>query len=52
MGRASSEKRRKKQKEAILQEQAELGKTVSEGAKNLSATDVGGGQNALSALLG
>jgi hypothetical protein len=37
---------------AQLQQQAELGKTVSEGAKNLSDTDVGGGQNALSALLG
>lgn len=34
------------------QQAAELGKTISEGAVNLSNTDVGGGQNALSALVG
>lgn len=51
--RARSAEIQQQQAEALaLQEQAELGKTVSEGAKNLSDTDVGGGQNALSALLG
>ncbi len=34
------------------QQTAELGATVAQGAKNLSDTDVGGGQNALAAVLG
>jgi hypothetical protein len=37
---------------AAMQQQAELGSTISHGAKNLSETDVGGGQNALQSLLG
>lgn len=47
----ASDQAKRKEQEA-LQATAELGKTVSEGAKNLSDTDVGGGQNALQGLFG
>jgi len=51
--RADAAAQREAEEEAAaMQQQAELGKTVSEGARNLSQTDVGGGQNALQAVLG
>lgn len=40
------------QEAEALQQQAELGKTVSEGARNLAQAEVGAGQNALQAILG
>lgn len=45
---------RRQEKEAAesQQQQAELGATVAQGAQQLGDTDVGGGQNALAALLG
>lgn len=46
------EARAQKQAAEAAASAAEVGKTLSEGAKNLSQTDVGGGANALQALVG
>lgn len=44
--------RQQRQQQMQQAQQAEIAQKLSMGAKNLSATDVGGGQNALQAMLG
>lgn len=44
--------REQRQEQQSIQEAAQTGQGLVEGAKQLSETDLGGGQNALSALLG
>jgi hypothetical protein len=44
--------REQREQQQQAQQQAEIAKSMSESAKNLSATDVGGGQNAMQAMIG
>jgi hypothetical protein len=44
--------RQQQAQQAALQQQAEAAQKLSAGAKTLSETDVGGGQNALQGLIG
>ena len=44
--------RQKRQQDQQQAQQAQIAQQLSQGAKNLSQTDVGGGQNALQAMLG
>ena len=44
--------RAQRQQQQADQQQAEMAEKMAQGAKTLSQTDVGGGQNAISAVLG
>jgi hypothetical protein len=44
--------RQSRQQQQQAQQQAEMGQKLAEGAQTLSQTDVGGGQNALQAMIG